>query len=45
MSWFERVIDLLSSREWLLLMMIAVVIGAFTFPDYRMGEEDKEKMD
>jgi len=42
MVWLDKMIDLLSSREWLLAMMVVIVVGAFMFPDYRMGEDEEK---
>lgn len=45
MIWLESIGELLVSREWLLLMMLVIVVAAFVFPDYRMGEAFKENKD
>jgi hypothetical protein len=41
----ESIGDMLASREWLLLMMLVIVVAAFVFPDYRMGEAFTENKD
>lgn len=45
MSWFERAVELLGSREWLLLMLIVIVAAAFAFPENRLSKNDKEDRD
>jgi hypothetical protein len=45
MAWLDWLTDLLGSREWLLVMMIAIVAGAFMLPDYRISENDKKDRD
>ena len=43
MTWLDRAVALLGTREWLMLMVIAIVVAAFMRPDFRIDDERKDE--